>query len=149
MAQLDRRDMLLSGGAAATLLFMERHGAAIAADAGEHVLPWADQPAALPPPAQAVIKNLTPWEALDSWITPNDKFFGVTHYEWPVIDLNTWQLNLLGRVGTPKTLTLADLKAQPRQTVTCTLETMSPCARSRKTARYTTVVTALRSQSIS
>jgi DMSO/TMAO reductase YedYZ molybdopterin-dependent catalytic subunit len=122
MTHLDRRDVLLGGGAAAAMLFAELQGTTLAAEAGETIIPWADQPTSLPPPAQAVIKNLTPWEALDTWITPNDKFFGVTHYEWPSIDPGTWQLAILGRIETPKRFKLADLKALPRQNVTCTLE---------------------------
>ena len=59
---------------------------------------------------------------LDSWITPNDKFFGVGHYEWPAIDAATWRLDVAGQVGAPLGYTLNDLKARPRQEVTFTLE---------------------------
>jgi hypothetical protein len=76
MENLERREVLLRGGAAAGILLLDSHGFAFAAQAGEQVIPWADQPAPVPPPAQAVVKTLTPWESLDSWITPNDKFFG-------------------------------------------------------------------------
>ena len=75
--------------------------------------PRADQPPPVPPPAQAVVKTLTPWENLDSWITPDDKFFGVGHYEWPAIDAATW-LDVVGQVQLPHTYTLNDLKARPR-----------------------------------
>ena len=59
---------------------------------------------------------------LDSWITPNDKFFGVGHYEWPAIDAATWRLDVAGQVGAPLGYTLNDLKTRPRQEVTFTLE---------------------------
>jgi DMSO/TMAO reductase YedYZ molybdopterin-dependent catalytic subunit len=59
----------------------------------------------LPPPAQSVVKNLTLWESLDSWITPNGKFFGVAHYEWLVIDAATWRLDVVGRLSTPLSFT--------------------------------------------
>jgi DMSO/TMAO reductase YedYZ molybdopterin-dependent catalytic subunit len=68
------------------------------------------------------VKNVTPWESLDSWITPNDKFFGVGHYEWPAIDAAAWRLDVVGQLGTPLNFTLSDLKARPRQDVTFTLE---------------------------
>jgi hypothetical protein len=75
MNHLQRRDALLGGGAAACILLIQQHRFALAAQAGEQVIPWADQPPPVPPPAQKAIHNLTPWERLDSWITPNDEFF--------------------------------------------------------------------------
>lgn len=120
MENLQRRDVLLGSAAAAGILLLDRGRGA--AQAGEQLVPWVDQPPAVPPPAQAVIKNLTPWESLDSWITPNDKFFGIGHYEWPVIDAAAWRLDVAGQVNAPLNLTLNDLKARPRQDVTFTLE---------------------------
>ena len=73
-------------------------------------------------PVRAVIKNLTPWERLDTWITPNDRFFSIGHYDWPKLDPGKWKLDVLGDVETPLKLTLDDLKAKPRQSVTYTLE---------------------------
>lgn len=122
MENLERREVLLRGAAAAGILLLDSHVFAFAAQAGEQVIPWADQPAPVPPPAQAVVKTLTPWESLDSWITPNDKFFGVGHYEWPLIDAAAWRLDVVGQVGAPLSLTLNDLKARPHQDVTFTLE---------------------------
>jgi hypothetical protein len=43
--------------------------------AGEEALPWLDQP----PPPSDVTDNLQPWERLDSWLTPIDRFFNVSH----------------------------------------------------------------------
>ncbi len=77
--------------------------------------------AADPPPAQNAIHNLTAWESLNSWITPNDKFFSIAHYNRPTIDAAAWRLNLSGLVK-PTALTLDQLKAVPRQEVTFTLE---------------------------
>jgi DMSO/TMAO reductase YedYZ molybdopterin-dependent catalytic subunit len=76
----------------------------------------------VPPPAQGVVKNLTPWESLDGWITPNDKFFDVAHYGWPKLDPATWRLDVLGHVATPLDFTLDELRARPRQSVVFTLE---------------------------
>jgi DMSO/TMAO reductase YedYZ molybdopterin-dependent catalytic subunit len=76
----------------------------------------------VPPPAQTVIKNLTSWEKLDTWITPNDKFFSIGHYEWPQIDAAKWKLDVIGDVAKPLDLSLEYLKACPRKSVTFTLE---------------------------
>jgi DMSO/TMAO reductase YedYZ molybdopterin-dependent catalytic subunit len=122
MNYLQRRDALLGGGAATGILLLERRPFALAAQTEERVIPWVDQPPPVPPPAQGAIHNLTPWERLDSWITPNEKFYYIAHYEVPKIDPATWRLELLGQVDTPLRLTLADLKARPRQEVTFTLE---------------------------
>ena len=121
MENLQRRDVLLSG-AAAGILLLNRRGLAVGAQAGEQLIPWTDQPPPVPPPAQKSIHNLTGWEDLDSWITPKDKIFYITHYGVPQVDPASWQLDVLGQVEKPLRLTLGDLKARPRQEVTFTLE---------------------------
>ena len=68
MEHIDRREVLLGSGAASGALLLGR-GFASAAEIREQLIPWADQPPPVPPPAQAVVKTLTPWENLDSWIT--------------------------------------------------------------------------------
>src|SRR6187401_1499328 len=87
---------------------------------GDVVIPWLDQPDANPVPE--VIKNQLVWEDLDSWITPNDKFFSIAHFNRPIIDASTWKLEIGGLVKKPMDLTLADIKARPRQEVTFTIE---------------------------
>jgi len=119
--ELQRRDLLLSIGTAGGIFLLDRGGFALAQGA-DQLIPWSDQPPPVPPPVQAVIKNLTPWESLDTWITPNDKFFSIGHYDWPKLDPGKWKLDVLGDVETPLRLTLDDLKAKPRQSVTYTLE---------------------------
>src|SRR4051812_27069483 len=89
-----RRDLLL-GGAIAGAGLMSRHGLA---QAGDKVIPWADQPATVPPALGNVVKGGTPWEDLGSWITPNDKFFSIAHYDRPAIDASTWRLDVGGEV---------------------------------------------------
>src|SRR6266498_2295727 len=88
--------------------------------AGEEVLPWLDQPAENPVP-QVVANQLT-WEDVDSWITPNEQFFSIAHYNRPVIDATAWRLEIHGLVQQPLTLTLDELKAWPRHEVVFTLE---------------------------
>jgi DMSO/TMAO reductase YedYZ molybdopterin-dependent catalytic subunit len=115
---MHRRD-LLWGGALAGLAVLSEH--VFAQSASGKVITWSDQPGPIPPPAQNAVHNITPWESLESWITPNDKWFSIAHYNRPTIDAATWRLNLSGLVK-PTTLTLDQLKATPRQEVTFTLE---------------------------
>jgi DMSO/TMAO reductase YedYZ molybdopterin-dependent catalytic subunit len=69
-----------------------------------------------------VVGNLLQWEQLDSWVTPNDKFFTVAHYNSPRLDDKSWTLEITGLVQRPLSLTLEQLKARPRQEVDFTLE---------------------------
>ncbi len=122
MFQLPRRDFIIKGSAAlaALAVFQSRFAWAFPSRAGETVIPWLDQPAENPVPE--VIKTQLVWEDLDSWVTPNDKFFSIAHFDRPVIDANTWKLEIDGLVEKSMALTLAELKARPRQKVTFTVE---------------------------
>jgi DMSO/TMAO reductase YedYZ molybdopterin-dependent catalytic subunit len=122
MFQLQRRDFIIKGSAAlaALAVFQSRFAQAFPSRPGETVVPWLDQPAENPVPE--VIKTQLVWEDLDSWVTPNDKFFSIAHFDRPIIDAKTWKLEIDGLVKKPMALTLADLKARPRQKVTFTVE---------------------------
>ena len=66
-------------------------------------------------PSGGVVENLQPWENLAaSFMTPNDKFFRVSHYDKPVIDEKKWNLEIAGLVKKPMNLTLAAIKARPQ-----------------------------------
>jgi DMSO/TMAO reductase YedYZ molybdopterin-dependent catalytic subunit len=122
---ISRRDVILTGGtmvAGLALLRLERLVEGVPLEQGEVVVAWLDQPAAVPPPAQAIIGQQLQWEELDSWITPTNKFFTVKHFGQPTIDLQNWRLEITGLVKQPLSLTLDQLKARPRQEVTFTLE---------------------------
>jgi DMSO/TMAO reductase YedYZ molybdopterin-dependent catalytic subunit len=116
--EVQRRAVLGGAIAGAALL----HGRAFAQSGANKVIPWSDQPPPVPAPLANVAKGLTRWEDLDSWITPNDKFFSIAHYNRPVIDENAWRLDVDGMVAKPTTLTLNELKALPRHEITSTLE---------------------------
>jgi DMSO/TMAO reductase YedYZ molybdopterin-dependent catalytic subunit len=118
---MQRRDLLRSGALAGIALLSDRAFAQSGA-AGEKLIPWSDQPPPVPPPLANVAKGLTRWEDLGSWITPNDKFFSIAHYNRPDIDPKAWRLDVSGQVGNPTTLTLGQLKGLPREQVTFTLE---------------------------
>jgi DMSO/TMAO reductase YedYZ molybdopterin-dependent catalytic subunit len=64
----------------------------------------------------------TPVELLDSFITPNEAFYVRGHMTAPAVDAQTWQLQLDGEVKTPRTLSVADVRALPAVSVTATLE---------------------------
>ena len=118
---ISRRTMLKGGGTAvAGLTAMQVAGPARAfpGHPGDEVIPWLDQPADNPVP-QIAQRQLT-WEDLDSWLTPNDEFFIISHYP-PVIDLATWRLAIGGLVARPQSLTVADLEDRPRREVTFTM----------------------------
>jgi DMSO/TMAO reductase YedYZ molybdopterin-dependent catalytic subunit len=122
---ISRRDAMLAGGgmvAGLAFLRLDRLVAAAPLEQGETVVAWLDQPAAVPPPAQAIIGRQLQWEELDSWITPTNKFFTVKHFGQPTIDLQKWRLDVTGLVKQPLSLTIDQLKARPRQEVTFTLE---------------------------
>ena len=87
---------------------------------GEEVLPWLDQPA--PNPVPDILGNPLHWETLDSWITPNDEFFTVKHYNLPAIDPAAWRLEIHGLVQHPLMVSLDDLKARGGWDVPFTLE---------------------------
>ncbi len=122
MHHLPRREFILQGSAAlgALAFFHSRFAHAFPSRAGETVIPWLDQPS--PNPVPAVIQSQLVWEDLDSWVTPNDKFFSIAHFDRPTIDANAWKLEIDGLVKKPLSLSLADLKARPRQEVIFTLE---------------------------
>jgi DMSO/TMAO reductase YedYZ molybdopterin-dependent catalytic subunit len=101
-------------------LYVSRRAQAFPTRPGEQVIPWLDQPTENPDPVG--IQTQLVWEDLDSWITPNEKFFSISHFNRPTIDEKTWSLEIGGLVRKPLKLTLADIKARPRQEVVFTVE---------------------------
>ena len=120
---LPRREFIVTGSAAlASLAVLQsaRFAHAFPTRPGDTVIPWMDQPAPNPDPVG--IQTQLVWEDLNSWVTPNDKFFSISHFNRPTIDANTWKLEIDGLVKKPMSLTLADIKARPRQEVVFTVE---------------------------
>jgi DMSO/TMAO reductase YedYZ molybdopterin-dependent catalytic subunit len=117
-----RRTFLMHSGSAfaAFALLKSPWAVSAALQTGDEVIPWLDQRADNPVPQ--VIANQPTWEELDSWITPNEQFFSIAHYNRPEIDAANWQLEIGGLVRQPMTLTLNDIKALPRQELIFTLE---------------------------
>ena len=123
MAELPRREFVIQGSAALaglTVLYATHAAQAFPSRPGDDVIPWLDQPPENPVPQ--VVANQLKWEDLDSWLTPNERFFSVAHYNRPTIDAKTWTLQIGGLVKRPLTFTLSELMARPRQEVAFTLE---------------------------
>src|SRR5439155_112598 len=113
---LTRRDMLRGSVAFAALAFAQQPLALFGFDepgADETVVPFLD--------VQPKGKGLY-WQDLRSWITPNDQLYSVSHYGTLKVDPGRWKLDISGLVKRPRTLSLADIKARQRRTVTATLE---------------------------
>lgn len=123
ISQYPRREFIGQAGAAIAafaVLQSARRARAFPGETGEEIVPWLDQPAPNPDPFG--IQDQLVWEELDSWITPNDEFFSISHFDRPTIDGDAWQLEIGGLVSNPMSLTLADIKARPRQEVVFTVE---------------------------
>jgi DMSO/TMAO reductase YedYZ molybdopterin-dependent catalytic subunit len=110
MSTMPRREFIINGSAAlaALALFQSRFAKAFPSRPGETVIAWLDQPT--PNPNPEGIQTQLVWEEMNSWVTPNDKFFSISHFDRPIIDANTWKLEIDGLVKKPTSLTLADLK---------------------------------------
>lgn len=140
---ITRRNLVKGGGALAGLTALQAPAAAAGGGGGgspvdwvrsgdldesypgrrhDVVIPWLDQPAPVPPGAEGAVGNLLEWESLSTRLTPADDFFTVKHYDLPVLDPATWQVEVTGLVRRPLTLTLADLVRRPRRRVEFTLE---------------------------
>src|SRR5258707_11525155 len=100
--EMSRRAMLVGGSAALAGLAMLRFvvpAQAFPVRPQEQVPPWLDQPTENPVPD--VVGQQLQWEELDSWLTPNEKFFTVQHYNKPVIAEQDWHLEIGGLVQRP------------------------------------------------
>ncbi len=122
MPNLQRREFIVQGSAvlAGFVGLYASLAYAFPTRPGEDVIPWLDQPTESPDPVG--IQTQLVWEDLDAWITPNDKFFSISHFNRPTIDEKTWSLEIGGLVKKPLKLTLADIMARPRQEVVFTVE---------------------------
>jgi DMSO/TMAO reductase YedYZ molybdopterin-dependent catalytic subunit len=68
-----------------------------------------------------------PFPTLDSFMTPNEKFYVRNHFEQPKIDASSWRLKIEGAVKRELEVSLDDLKRLPSRTVTATLECAGNC----------------------
>ena len=124
--EISRRALLQGSAALAGLVALgfPLEALEVESAAGEEVVPWLDQPTPFPiPPEESGVGTQLVWEEVDDLLTWTHKFFTVQHYgPWPVIAEPGWRLAVNGLVVQPLALTLADLRARPRQEVIFTLE---------------------------
>lgn len=64
----------------------------------------------------------SPFAALDSYLTPTDRFFVRSHFAVPKIDPRAWRLKVEGAVERPLELTLEGLRQLPARTQPAVLE---------------------------
>ncbi len=116
-----RREALriLSALAAATAL--PRSGLAGGVMQDEKVIPFTDVPEEF-----ETMRGEYPFRIdlreLRSFITPNEDFFSVAHYDRPMLDAADWSLQVGGLVERPASYTLDELRAMPREERMVTFE---------------------------
>lgn len=117
MSQPNRREALITGSVALAAALAHLSSPSLvfpgAAD-DEELVPFLKTPRATP--------NRLDWETLNEWITPQDQVFSVQHYGVPKVDTAGFKLQIAGMVERPKSLTLDELKAMPKQDQHMTLE---------------------------
>lgn len=111
--KIHRRGFVTSvAGAALPLLVARRSWA----DGGKETFPG-------PITRQQEPLNLEfPFAALDSFITPTERFFTRCHFPIPKLDANTWKLKVEGAVERPLELTYAELRNLPARKLVALLE---------------------------
>src|SRR5437879_165284 len=62
------------------------------------------------------------FSALDSFVTPNERFYVRCHFPIPKINERDWRLKVEGKVARSFEVTMDDLRQMPTQTITATLE---------------------------
>ena len=77
---------------------------------------------AVPPGRSAEKIRGFPFEELDSFLTPTEKFFLRSHLEIPTIDPGKYRLQIGGSVQRPYSLTLADLERMSSTSMPATFE---------------------------
>ncbi len=63
-----------------------------------------------------------PLEALRYDLTPTGLHYLLGHFDIPAVDPDTWNLEILGLVARPQTLTLGELRQMPSSSIAVTLE---------------------------
>jgi DMSO/TMAO reductase YedYZ molybdopterin-dependent catalytic subunit len=72
--------------------------------------------------AQPPVKRQTRWQDLTDWHTKTEDLYVVSHYNTPVLKGNEHVLEISGLVRKPTRLTLNEIRARKRKTITATLE---------------------------
>jgi len=104
------------GGAAAAIAYLRMPRALFAFEDGDKPIPFVD--------AQTLNaeKPILLWDELTTWITPQNQFFSVGHYDTPLVSMENWSLPINGLVSNPRALTLDQIKKRPKRDYVATLE---------------------------
>lgn len=63
-----------------------------------------------------------PFDTLDTFLTPNDRFYVRSHFATPALDASSWRLRVEGAVDRPLEITYDDLRKMDARTQPATLE---------------------------
>ena len=85
-----------------------------AAEEGGELIPFLD--------AQPKVTRQTKWQDLTNWNTRTEDLYVVSHYNTPTLKAGEHVLEISGLVRKPMRLTLDEIKARKRKTITATLE---------------------------
>lgn len=115
--ETDRREVLKSGlalgGLAATagMPFWSK----LALAQGEELVPFTDVPEdySVAPKVPGAV-HFVDTRYIDSFYTPNEKFYVVLHYGQPEVDIDSYRLRITGLVNNPLEFTLAELQAMEK-----------------------------------
>src|SRR3990170_5953728 len=94
--ELTRREALMTTSAALAAFFahLSRPDFVYPGEThGEELVPFLNMPPAKP--------KMLDWETLDSWITPQDQVFSVSHYGVPEFDAAKFRLEVAGLIENP------------------------------------------------
>ena len=98
---------------------------------GDVDVPFTDIPANFNPAGNPnATTRMLDIRTIDGLITPQDKFFAITHFDRPEIDGNTYRLKLTGMVNKATEFSLADLRAMPATDVVAGYECSGNSGRS-------------------
>jgi DMSO/TMAO reductase YedYZ molybdopterin-dependent catalytic subunit len=109
--QMTRRETLIRGLAATSLLSLIPDWAMPALAQGENDVPFTDIPKAFNPAPPGSATRLLDIRKIEGHVTPKDQFFAVQHFTQPDVDQAAYRLKLTGMVNKPGEITLADLRA--------------------------------------
>jgi DMSO/TMAO reductase YedYZ molybdopterin-dependent catalytic subunit len=108
---MTRRETLKRGLAAAGALAFVPEWALPALAQGEVDVPFTDVPATFNPNPPNGNNRFLDIRKIDGFLTPNDQFFFIQHYNKPEIDAAAFRLKITGLVSKPTELSLAELQS--------------------------------------
>jgi DMSO/TMAO reductase YedYZ molybdopterin-dependent catalytic subunit len=116
-ATITRRDMIKGSVAVAALAFAQYPLSLFGgpeAEEGGVLIPFLD--------AQPAGRKQTRWEELTNWLTRSENLYVVSHYPVPTLKAEDHELEISGLVRKPMKLSMADIRARRKRTITATLE---------------------------